>query len=187
MRFYALVPVPTRSDFVHVEMEAASTVRDIKTALSEEHGEEHGIPPPEFFKLEFQGKVLEDDQLLNATDNHKELSKWCRPSGSSLSSRQLQQEKCYFDIIVGNAEAPCSHETAGSERSSAQESPAHATALLILALALTQVLSLPHNHHCHSRRAPHCFAVKPSVQLPVYFLPPLQRVVYPPHTSPVDA
>lgn len=111
-----------------VEMEASSTVRDIKVALSEQDGQRGiTVPPPELFSLEFEGEVLED-QVLNGIHNY-------------------DQANSYFRIIVGNAQArggpSSSRDTAGCDRLT--ESPEHDTPLLSLALApsLSQVLFLP--------------------------------------------
>jgi hypothetical protein len=156
------------------EMMTSCTVREIKVKLSDEH-----VPfAPELFKLEFRGKVLDDDQRRNDIDNYNENT------------------SILVIVETASAQAPTgassSHETAGSHRSSDQrrgvssdqESPEHATPLIRLVLELFQVLPLPRPL---PRLVLQCFAAQLLTQLPVYFLPPLQRVVYPPHTSPVDA
>ncbi len=51
-----------------IEMEASSTVRDVKNRLNEQHA----IGAPELLKLIFQGKVLVDDETLNGTVNYSE-------------------------------------------------------------------------------------------------------------------
>lgn len=111
------------------------TVREIKVKLSAEH-----VPfALELFKLEFRGKVLEDDQRLNDIDNYD--------GNTSI----------LVIVETASAQAPTgsssSHETAGSHRSSDQmrcvssdqESPEHAAPLIRLVLELFQVLHLCHD------------------------------------------
>ena len=51
-----------------IEVEAWSTVRDVKNRLSQQHA----LGAPELLKLFFQGKVLEDNETLNGTVNYSE-------------------------------------------------------------------------------------------------------------------
>ncbi len=51
-----------------IELEASSTVRDVKNRLNEQHG----IGSPELMKLIFQGNVLGDDDTLNGAVNYSE-------------------------------------------------------------------------------------------------------------------
>jgi UV excision repair protein RAD23 len=51
-----------------IELDASSTVRDVKNRLNELHA----IGSPELLKLIFQGKVLADEETLNGTVNYAE-------------------------------------------------------------------------------------------------------------------
>jgi hypothetical protein len=51
-----------------IELDASSSVRDVKNRLNEQHA----IGSPELLKLIFQGKVLADEEILNGTVNYSD-------------------------------------------------------------------------------------------------------------------
>ncbi len=109
--------------FVMFEMEASSTVRDVKNRLHEQYG----FPAPEVMIIAFQSQMFDDVETLNGTVNYSEdehltviFHKMTNAPGGASSNR----------------------DTAGSDRLSGQESPDHATPLLSLVLELFQVLYL---------------------------------------------
>ena len=88
-----------------IEMEASSTVRDVKNRLNEQHA----IGAPELLKLIFQGKVLVDDETLNGTVNYSEDK--------------------FMVVMVSKAKAPAAASSAASpSASSAVPAPTSAPA-----------------------------------------------------------
>jgi hypothetical protein len=83
-----------------IELEASSTVRDVKNRLNEQHA----IGSPELLKLIFQGKVLGDDETLNGTVNYSEDK--------------------FMVVMVSKAKAPAAASSAASPAASAVSAPA---------------------------------------------------------------
>jgi UV excision repair protein RAD23 len=89
-----------------IEMEASSTVRDVKNRLNEQHA----IGAPELLKLIFQGKVLADDEkTLNGTDSVN------------------YSEDEFMVVMVSRAKAPAAASSAASPSASSAV-PASASA-----------------------------------------------------------
>jgi UV excision repair protein RAD23 len=83
-----------------IELEASSTVRDVKNRLNEQHA----IGSPELLKLIFQGKVLGDDETLNGTVNYSEDK--------------------FMVVMVSKPKAPAAAPSAASPAASAVSAPA---------------------------------------------------------------
>jgi hypothetical protein len=86
-----------------IEMEASSTVRDVKNRLNEQHA----IGAPELLKLIFHSRVLVDDEMLNGTVNYSEDE--------------------FMVVMVAKAKAPAAASSAASP-SASSAAPASAPA-----------------------------------------------------------